>query len=102
MSDRDEQGVANALQMKMAKLRKKIGQDLALELDAFDESALRGRIVQCEINVYESEKAKEADDDLTGMKLAAKEAGLPYADVKKMQKAIATYCSCLLDGKNLT
>jgi hypothetical protein len=91
----------NALSERMFKLRKKIHPDLIEEMEAMDEESLRHRISQCETNLLESEKAREADEELATLKEKVKEMTASYNEVKKAQRAIAEYAACLLDQKGV-
>lgn len=90
-----------ALEGRMHKLRKKVHPDVIEEVEAMDEEELRRRISQCETNVLESEKAKAADENLRALKEQVKEANAPYAETKKVQRAIAEYAACMLDKKGV-
>lgn len=87
----------NALQKKMFKLRKKIPPDVVEDLENMDAEALKKRIVQCEMNILETQNALEADDGLAALKEQVKEASGPYRDAKNSQRSIATYCAILLN-----
>jgi hypothetical protein len=91
------EGAQNALEERMFKLRKRIPEGIPEELEALDSEDLKKRIAQCESNILESEKAREADTNLADMKAQAREASAPYREVKKVQRAIAEYAACLLD-----
>lgn len=92
-----KEGDLNALQEKMFKLRKVVPADMVEEFQALDEEGLHARIVKSGENIYETEKAEEADEDLRALKEDLKEARGPYTDAKKLQKSIASYCYCLLE-----
>jgi hypothetical protein len=95
------EGERNALQERMFRLRKKIPMDVIADLEAMDEAALRKKISNCETNILETDKAREADEDLAELKEQAKEAAAPYNDAKKAQRAIAAYCACLMDERGV-
>lgn len=90
-------GASNALQAKMHKLRKVIPTSLIEELDAMGTDDLRIRISKSELNIYETERAREADEELAQLREKVKIMQGPYTDAKKAQTAIIKYCSCLLD-----
>lgn len=90
-----------ALAGRMHKLRKKIHPDQIEEMEAMDEAELRRRISQCETNILESEKGKAADDELKALREKLKQINAPYAEVKKVQRAVAEYAACLLDTRGV-
>lgn len=92
-----KEGDENALKEKLFKLRKIIPHGMVEDFEAMDEDGLHSRIVQSGVNIHETEKAEDADEDLKSLKEKVKEAKGPYTDAKKVQKAIASYCLCLLE-----
>jgi len=76
------------------------------ELPEFKENAdaasvedLKKIIVTCEGNIYETDKAKEADVKLNAAKECVKDFSAPYRDAIKVQTAKIKYALFLLDGK---
>jgi hypothetical protein len=100
MSEEDKDAVKDLqLRTRMFKLRKKLDPDQVDDLDAMDAEQLRNRIAQCETNILESEKAKAADSELVALRARVKEMNAPYAEIKKIQRALAEYAACLLDER---
>lgn len=86
----------NAEEAKLHKLRKKIPKEVIEELEAMDTADLRARIVRCETNIHETERARERDAGLKEMKKKVSDAEKPYRDAKNAQNAIAQYAVVLL------
>lgn len=93
------EGLENALQEKMFKLRKKISEEQVHELEAMDTERLHERIVESEVNLHDIEKRRSCDGDLASLKEKLKDASAPYREEKAAQTAIANYCACLLDQR---
>jgi hypothetical protein len=88
------------LEKKMFQLRKKLkDDDFIQELEAMSHDELRERIVQCELNIHDVERAVESDEELKKLSLKRKELSAPYAEAKKRQQFIERYCTCLLEQK---
>lgn len=93
------EGDENALQLKMHKLRKRIPASMIEDFEAMSEAELHSRIVQCEVNIHDTEKARERDGELKNLKDKVKLAQAPYNEAKRLQRSISEYCTCLLDQK---
>ena len=87
---------SNSIQAKLHRLRKVIPDGVPEELEAMDATGLKNRIVQCELNIHETEQAKEADTELAVLQERIKDMKAPYTDAKKVQTAIAQYASIQL------
>ena len=93
----NEAAMSNELKETMYKLRKKLPESVVDELDEMNLEQLKARIVQSDVNIHESEKARRNDEELESMKLELKEANAPYRDAVKHQKLIIAYSACLMD-----
>lgn len=87
----------NQINTKMAKLRKTLTPTMIEDLEAMDEQQLHDRIVQAETNIHEIDKEEEANVQLKVLKEQLKDAAAGFKDGKKFQKAITSYCLCLLE-----
>jgi hypothetical protein len=67
--------------------------------DAASVEDLKKMIVTCEGNIYETDKAKNADVKLNSAKDLAKEFAAPYRDAVKVQTAKIKYAVFLLESK---
>jgi hypothetical protein len=85
------------LDEKLAKLSKKIPDDIVEELQQMSKEDLRSRITRCQLNITESKLAQERDEELESAQVLVKKYKGPYTDAIKMQKAISEYASLRLN-----
>lgn len=67
--------------------------------DSASTDDLKRMIVRAESNVFEIDKAREADEKLNAAKLLVKDLKAPYDEATKVQTTKTKYCLYLLDQR---
>lgn len=90
-ADRDED-----TQERLAKLRAKLPHDWE-DLDAMDAKQLNSKIVECQVNLVETQREMAQDIDLQTAKNTLQQHAAPYRDAKKRLTTMAEYCTLRLE-----
>lgn len=92
----DEIKAAKADERRIAKWRRELMAELD-DLHNLEEDELKSLISTSAQNIVETERARDADEDLMRKREAAKLAAAPYGDAIKRQKAKIGYAHYLLE-----
>jgi hypothetical protein len=83
------------------KVMKKLSPEFIDAIDGMNGDEIKSRILTCESNLYDVEKAKDEDEKLTKAKETAKELAAPYRENKSLEMAKIKYCLYILENRGI-
>jgi hypothetical protein len=87
---------------KHVKVIMKYDRDLVEAMQNMGNDELKGRVLQSQSNLLESERQRKADDKLRKAESTYKDKKGPYDDAKKLQTAITNYGMLLLEERGVS
>jgi hypothetical protein len=79
----------------------KIDPEFLDSVQAMETEDIKKRILEAEGNMYEIDKAKAADEELTKIREKAREIGAPYRESKSKEMAKIQYLLYTLEGRGI-
>lgn len=71
-------------------------------ISAMETDDIKKKILEAEGNIYETDNAKEADEELAQTREKAKELAKPYREAKGIETAKIQYCIFILESRGVS